>query len=231
MGLTVHYEFEFQGAEKDAIQKLKTIENFARELPFKRIDKVAELNYNFWSIEKYHKKEGYNDWRDWACIQYRINKEKKENGRLIYYAEYPIKAFCLHLWPGEGCEPMNIGLVKAKKWARSWTGSSFCKTQYAKEFLKSHLLVIKILDKCKQIGILKRVRDEGDYWETRDLDRLAQEVNSMTVTMQKLFGEFKRNLPSGMEAEAAVDKSPTHVTKFEIESLKKLGLFIPATQN
>jgi len=230
VGLTVHYKFEFQGTETEAIQNLKKIEKFARKLPFKEVSRVAELDYNFWSLEKYHKGKGYNDWRDWACIQYEIHKQKKENGRSIFFTEKPVKAYCLHLWPGEGCEPMNIGLVRREE-AKIWTGGSFCKTQYAKEFLKCHLLVIRVLDECKRIGILKDVFDEGGYWETRDLNKLAREVNGMTAMMQKLSSALKKEIPFGVKIESAVDENPTHVTKFEVESLNKLGLFIPNVQN
>ena len=124
---------------------------------------------------------------------------------------------------------MNIGLVKGKR-KRIWTGSSFCKTQYAKEFLKAHLLVISILDECKRIGILDEVHDEGDYWTTRNLNGLANRVNGMTEAMQQLYNLIK-NLPSEAKSKAAVEESPTHITKFEVDLLKKLNLTMPIEKN
>jgi len=228
MGLTVHYSFKFRGTEEEVIDKLRQVRDVAMKLPFEEIDGPVELDYKFWTLEKYRAGKGYGDWRDWACIQYQIDKQRIDNaGRKIFWSESPTKAFCLHLWPGEGCEPMNIGLVKGKR-DKLWRGSSFCKTQYAKQFLKSHLIVIRILDECKRIGILDKVDDKGKYYETRDLEKLAEEVNASTRMLQDLVNTFDKD---GLKGTSPVNDSPTHVTKFEIDYLKKMGLLVPPLQH
>jgi len=133
MGLTVHWALKFKGTEQEALEKLEQLKDRIKDLPIEEIDGPVELNYKKWKEGRYRSRE---DWRDWACIQLGFwNWEIK-------------KAFCLHVWPGEGCESMNMGLAKVKR-GRIWRSECFCKTQYAKNFLKCHLAVIAVLDECK----------------------------------------------------------------------------------
>lgn len=62
-----------------------------------------------------------------------------------------------------------------------WCWSSFCKTQYAsnvsvEHFLKCHLLVVRMLDAIRGLGVDIEVSDEGHYWETRDVETLLRSV-------------------------------------------------------
>src|SRR6185312_2638039 len=74
----------------------------------------------------------------------------------------------------------------------NWSWGSFCKTQYAsnakyggiENFLRCHLVMIRLLDCAKELGILKEVSDEGDFWEKRDMQALAKGLgdwNAMTA--------------------------------------------------
>ncbi len=77
--------------------------------------------------------------------------------------------------------------IRTKK-GSGWHWGSFCKTQYASEksvehFIRCHYLVIRMLDFCKEFGILDDVNDESgshdkedSFWHTRDLKALAEEV-------------------------------------------------------
>ena len=91
---------------------------------------------------------------------------------------------------GEGCEWFDIQLGRIGT-SNKWRGGSFTKTQYAKDFVQCHLAVIKMLDLCKEAGILKNVYDEGNYWETRNLKVLANEINISTKLLKSLFGALK----------------------------------------
>ena len=64
----------------------------------------------------------------------------------------------------------------------------FCKTQFTsnpsvggmENFVRCHLAVIRLLDAAKAIGILEEVKDEGGYWENRDVKALVETVGSGT---------------------------------------------------
>jgi len=218
MGLTVHYDLKFKGTEAEVQNKLKELKFCAEQLPFAEINGPAFLDYGKWTLEKYHAKKGYNDWRDWASIQ-GMNYEKTD-------ANGP-KAFCLNLWLGEGCEPMNIGLRQCWN-SNYWTWYSFCKTQYAEEFVKCHLLVIRMLDECKRLDILKDVRDEGKYWETREIKVLGGNINDFTEMLQ---GISKKLSKTGFQIESAVDKQANKMTKLEMEFTEKNKMIFPTSGN
>jgi len=128
-------------------------------------------------------------------------------------------------WPGKGCESFNVVLAHypetiettvKNKWGwpvlktyktriKGYSGRCFCKTQYAsnpdcggiENFLKCHLVVIKMLDYAKEIGILKHVSDEGNYWKKRDIQALASEVGSWNSMIAGMFGAIKDSLGQG----------------------------------
>ena len=66
----------------------------------------------------------------------------------------------------------------------AWSGRGFCKTQYASDdrcggvpnFLRAHLSVCRLLDHAKELGILKEVSDEGDFFEKRDIPALVNTI-------------------------------------------------------
>jgi len=218
MGLTVHYDLKFKGTEAEVQNKLEELKFCAEQLPFAEINGPAFLDYGKWTLEKYHAKKGYNDWRDWASIQ-GMNYEKTD-------ANGP-KAFCLNLWLGEGCEPMNIGLRQCWN-SNYWTWYSFCKTQYAEEFVKCHLLVIRMLDECKRLDILKDVRDEGKYWETRDIKVLGGNINESTEMLQDLFGKLSK---TEFQIESPITKRVNKMTGLEMDFAKENKRIFPTNGN
>ena len=108
-----------------------------------------------------------------------------------------------------GCESLNIGLFRHEGNARDlWEGNAFTKTQYAEDFVKAHLLVITILDYCKEVDILREVHDEGHYWETRDLKVLGENINEssqMLLDLRKFFEKVKEKRPGVAITGGAID--------------------------
>jgi hypothetical protein len=96
------------------------------------------------------------------------------------------KGYVVCICTDRGSEPTNIGLVS--KDGENWVGNAFTKTQYAEHFVKSHLTVVAILDACKQFGILASVSDEGEYWETRDVKVLGENINESTAFIKQMGG-------------------------------------------
>ncbi len=107
----------------------------------------------------------------------------------------------------ERCEPFTVMLGRLGQ-GTSWRGGSFTKTAYAVPFLQAHLAVVRMLDLCREAGILKAARDEGEFWESRNLEVLARCMNSSAEALKEHvpgFKELARKL--GMEAVAADDQA------------------------
>ena len=84
------------------------------------------------------------------------------------------------------------------------TWGSFCKTQFANEFglptfLRAHMTVCAILEKAQDLGFKVFVRDEGGFWEKRDVKALAEEVAEWDAMLAAMFGAFKDVVP-GVES-------------------------------
>lgn len=117
---------------------------------------------------------------------------------------------------------------------KGWTWSSFCKTQYAsnpncggvENFVRCHLLIIKVLDFIKRTGLASvDVSDEGGFWEQRDIKALVQEVGSWNEFIAAFTSEL-RNAVNGdsQTIEAVITKFPNfeHLEAKGLERLSKL---------
>ena len=101
-------------------------------------------------------------------------------------------------FPGNGCEPLLLGLAKARGSER-WRWRTACKTQYANapahggrvNFLRCHLSIIALLDAAPAIGLSVDVVDEGDYWLYRDVHRLDQKLTQYDAMIAGAIGALK----------------------------------------
>jgi len=126
-----------------------------------------------------------------------------------YLAE-PNHVIAFSAWPGDECEIANLRLAlypdKMETEAailptglKGWKWQSFCKTQFASNpdvggmanFVRCHLALIRLLDRTKAMGILENVKDEGGYWENRDLKTLVETVGRWNAQLAGLVGQFK----------------------------------------
>ena len=201
MGLTVHHSFEFHGSEKQVKEKLEKIREKVTQLPVENVGPLVQLNW----------KNGTDDPDSeirWMKIQYTRSEQVDEHS---WRDVYPELGYGFTVVVGEGCEPMNIALTRMKGKPHEWEGRSFCKDQYASEFLKCHLLITAILDICQEAGILKSVEDEGQFWESRDLKVLSESINQSTAMLKEFAEVLKKVLPEGMEFVAGVDNCENYV--------------------
>lgn len=209
MGLTIHYDFEFKGTPKEALSKLESIRNIAMDLPFKEVGDLWELDYskNF-NDDIENKRIAGKDSESyrWAKIQY---GPKYSEGLIGKLDVSQFKGWVFTVWTGKGCEPTNIGL-KSRDNAH-WFGCAFTKTQYAEQFVRCHLLVVSILDVCKKFGILKNVSDEGEYYETRDLSMLGDNINESTKFIQQIGSMIKKANSKTAHIESAIDGCKNYV--------------------
>lgn len=181
MGLTVHYDISFPASkEKEMLQKLEEIKEKCLTLPFAKVFDVVRKHYTKENVKLFRdlivkymypnnskenlqkrnnilKKNGIDLW-DMICL------ENSKNGPKSEY-----EVISSGVWAGEGSESTTLTLSKEKN---VWEGHGFTKTGYAKDFVKSHLLVIQFLDMLKENGFNVIVHDESNYWEKRDISLL-----------------------------------------------------------
>ncbi len=92
----------------------------------------------------------------------------------------PLEGYSVSVLPGEGCEHATFGLCRYQE-VPEWRLTSFCKTQYAarygtEHFLHCHRRVISLLDLWRDFGVELDVCDEGEFWETRSVERLRHRL-------------------------------------------------------
>jgi hypothetical protein len=110
--------------------------------------------------------------------------------------------------PGEGCEVAAFGLCRYPG-IEHWKLTSWCKTQYAgqhgiEHFLACHRRIISLLDLWRDFGVDVKVTDEGEFWETRSLERLRQRLATHDRLVAAVAGMLMNDLgkgESGMQAE------------------------------
>ena len=86
-----------------------------------------------------------------------------------------------------------------------WNGLQVIKTQYAADFMKTHVLVAEILWTWQGVGLIAPdIYDEGAYLPHRDLDQLAESQAMMAVisgqidvVLQKLGLTYETSRPGG----------------------------------
>ena len=137
-----------------------------------------------------------------------------------WIAAPPLALVGFQILPAQGSESAWIGLARYPKEVRApsgemvptklsgWSYQGFCKTQYAsnpqyggvENFLHAHLSLVALLDDAAELGVRVKVTDEGKYWDDRDRDRLAAEVNSWNTMIASVGGQLKDALGGGVVA-------------------------------
>jgi hypothetical protein len=131
--------------------------------------------------------------------------------------------------PGDGCEQANFGFCQQ---TTGWRWQSFCKTQYASDprcggienFLRCHVSIIKLLDFIKATGLATViVRDEGDYWQHRDMKKLAQEIIEWNELIAGLASEQRESAGAeGKSVQATITSFP-NFEHLEAKGLERIA--------
>ena len=213
MGLTLHYSLHADTRSvttaRDLIEKLR---QRALSLPFKSVGPLLEFSGEFCDFSRRRQ----DDPSRWLLIQAcgRVHRDP-------YLYDVPAThVIAFDSLPGDGSEPANFGLARypatitdsqgkrIRTGLSGWRWRSFCKTQYAsnpkcggvENFLRSHLSVVKLLDHARELGILGEVKDEGRFWERRDIKALALEVGEWNEMIAAGIGKLKDCLGGDVEA-------------------------------
>lgn len=223
MGLTIHYELQANvRSAQDARRLLGQLRQKALDFPFEEIGPIVEAGGDGADFEKLDRDHPNR----WLLVQAGRCVELGQS----FYRVTPKRVIAFSTLPGDGCDQANFGLavypatVEVEDRSRrtpgmkrirtglpKWSWASFCKTQYAsnpdcggvENFLRCHLCVVKLLDRAAVLGILKEVKDEGHYWEKRDVKALANEVGDWNCMVAGLAGRLKDLFGDGLESEIA----------------------------
>jgi hypothetical protein len=217
MGLTIHYTLKAKGMDASARKLVEALHQAALDLPFKETGDLVDLTGDECDFDKRTR----DDPLRWLLIQAQGSVSLKHlPGESEYSSRRvsPVRMIAFTAWPGEGCEESNFGLCQYPATTEhdgkriltrlsGWRWSSFCKTQFASDpncggvqnFLRCHLTVIAMLDQAKQHGCLDEVRDEGGFWEARDVEALVKQVGSWNEMIAAFGGKLKDLCGDGVE--------------------------------
>lgn len=201
MGLTIHYEFKLDSASVEgAREKIAALRNLALKLPFAEVGELVEIQGEECRVDSENTEDPH------VFLKLRAGKficlESDSYSMLD-----PTYLIAFNTMPGEGCESAAFGLaLHAEPAAVSdWNLMSFCKTQYAsnpecggiENFLKCHLMIVRMLDEAQKLGILCEVSDEGNYWDTRQIEKLVETVSKYNVLIAGIAGHLKDSQGEG----------------------------------
>jgi hypothetical protein len=213
MGLTIHYQLATTGDQEHARKLVQQLRQAALDLPFEHVGEIAEFRDDQcdWG------QRAEDDPNRWLLIQSQahitlpVSASEKRRGVIRQIDVHPERVIAFEIEPGDGCEPANFGLCqfpgevfhprcgKLKTKLEGWSWRSYCKTHYASDprcgglpnFLRCHLGVVALLDDAERLGFLSKVSDEGEFWETRSLARLTEQIGEQNAMLAGLFGVLK----------------------------------------
>ncbi len=213
MGLTIHYELAATGDEAHARKLLQQLRQAALDLLLEHVGEIAEFRGDQcdWS------QRAEDDPNRWLLIQAQAHvalaasSSEKRQGITRRIDVHPRHVIAFETEPGDGSEPANFGLCrfpgevshpqcgKLQTKLEGWSWRSCCKTHYASDprcgglpnFLRCHLGVVALLDEAKRLGLLSKVSDEGEFWETRSLERLTKQIGEQNAMLAGIFGVLK----------------------------------------
>jgi hypothetical protein len=200
MGLTCHYQFSFKGTKRELLAILRKLREKFKTLPVGSVGEVLDLKRAHfemgWGKYKGILQEEHRLGFMMSCMrEFFVSKYPEESDEAWKERIAAIKksgnGVGFHVGVDEGCEPFTVILARYGN-SDVWQGWGFTKTQYAAHFVDAHLAVVKMLDLCKEAGILASASDEGEFYETRDLAVLAKNINAST--------DLIRSITAGMDA-------------------------------
>lgn len=202
MGLVISYQFELKSATvEQARSKILALRELASKLPFVTIDEMVELEGQDC---KFDETDIYDPN---IFLKLRAMKPIDTDDEEVFSAISSKYMIAFDTLPGEGAETAAFGLathseITEANQVSDWIWHGFCKTQYASNpeygginnFLKCHLMLVRMLDEAEKLGILDEVSDDSGYWEKRDVRELGYTIHHNNIMMAALTGQLRDGL-------------------------------------
>lgn len=201
MGLTIHYTLSLNSATIEEVRaKIMTIRNIALKFPLVQVGGLVELAGED-CIFKPKEHNNPNTYLKLRALKMVGLTEEEENDPNNYYGINPKYLIAFDTLPGPGSESATFGLATYEEIEErnDWSLGGFCKTQYAsnpeygglENFIRCHKFIVEMLDEIQKLGISCEVQDEGEYWESRNLDDLMGNLQQYNFFVAALVGTFK----------------------------------------
>ena len=220
MGLTIHHELRLpRDTPPEKVANLVSqLQIAATRLPFERVSPMVHTKSD--GSTELDKSQPLGLFFAFCAS---MLLDAKGQGTEEWYEKALPEGFGFGVVPGDGCETSAFGVAWLP--ARddefrlipneppTWLWLSHCKTQYAsnvsvEHFVRCHTSIVALLDVAVELGFDVRVFDEGEYWETRDVDKLAGKVDDMNHLIAGLAGALHDRLGDDIELEAPIFDHP-----------------------
>jgi len=213
MGLKLGYSMEFKGSEQDLLHFLKELHKDLEIFCIKTQENAdffaSPFDFIYYNpIPKENKLP--SEQKDLAHAMTCFNNPHCKDHYKIAKIGMGFEVYL-----GEGCENFYIAFSNINKQYTLWKSTFITtKTQFAKDFLSSHLLAIAILDILLKKGLILKVQDQGLFFETRDkqilLEQLEEWDSALGSAMDFLVLKTKDQIPlkSGLEERIKKDIFP-----------------------
>ena len=195
MGLTIHYDLQLPATtpRDEVIDRFTRFHEASALLPFARVGPLVTTPEDR-SLGRESSLEALV--RFWTWLQTDNHRPKTRRDALPDAIGFGIDV-------GAECEPAVFGVawvppkderLRVVKGAPpSWRWQCATKTQYAsnvseEHFLQCHMSIVAVLDEAARTGFDVTVHDEGNYWESRDVDQLRSHVQDMNHIIAKFAG-------------------------------------------
>jgi hypothetical protein len=220
MGLTLHFNLSLPAStpREEVEERVRRLRAAATRLPFEAVGPVASTAAG----EPLGDSTGIPDalshlFRFWASLQLDSSTSDDHDDEIVP------EAVGFTVIPGAQCEPAMFGLAfvppRDEQWQSLpdqpsvWSWHCSCKTQYASNesddhFITCHTALVALLDEAVNIGLMVEVEDEGGYWESRDVDRLLGELQTMNRIVARLGGALDDAIGAEHSIEAPIFEHP-----------------------
>ena len=203
MGLTIHYTLQSDApTAREARRLVERLHQAASGLPLAELSDVVEFSDDEGSLED---RVG-DDNLAWLLTQADFWLIRDDACACVR----PLHVIAFASVPGAGSESANFGLCRYPatievngRWISTglsgWNWRSFCKTQYAsnpddgglENFVRSHRAVISLLDRARELNLLREVQDESGYWESRNVASITNVVGQWNRQLAGFVGRIK----------------------------------------
>ncbi len=210
MGLTLNYELRLppSTSRETAAAKLRELHAFAATLPFEKLSALL-LDSGENSNPDDERREAL---RFWASL---VARPFEDDAPALTGDPNSAMGFFVH--PGKGCETACFGFLRrsdATGENADWFWYCCCKTQYAStvseaHFVACHTSLVQMLDHAVRCGIDVVVRDEAQYWETRDEAQLIANVREMNRLVAGFAGRLSDAFGDAHDVRAPIFKHPS----------------------
>jgi hypothetical protein len=189
MGLTFSYEFRLPGWYSSAVVNAK-IGNLKIRAERLRFSKITPTYDGVIDVPP-------GDWRELFNVFADVNARPMGDDERPYSGDVNSARGFLAM-PGKGAEAASFGFMLRTfddDGSREWFWQGWCKPQYAsvhgeQHFLDCHLRLVAMMEYAIQAGINVSVCDEGQYWETRDINLLLAELAKMNGLTARMAGRL-----------------------------------------